>query len=75
MRDPKFLKAKGDEGTIRKVVDGETRAVCGIVGTVGDLLKAGVLEYCDYSKTGWCFIPASGDMRARFGKTREEAVG
>lgn len=31
MRDPKFLKAKGDKGTIRKVVDGETRVVCGIL--------------------------------------------
>lgn len=70
----KFLKAKDYEGTIRKVVDDKKRVVIGIVGTVEDLLKSRILEYCDYSKTGWCFIPLSGNERAKFGKTRDAVI-
>lgn len=70
----RFLKRKGfEETTIRKVANDEKTEVVGIVGTVGDLLKVGILEYCDYERTAWCYIPKHGN-NARFGNTREEAT-
>lgn len=69
----KYLKKKGDETTIRKVTSDDKAIVLGVVGTTGDLLAAGVLEYCDLNNDAWCFIKKNGV--ARFGATRDEAVG
>lgn len=70
----KFLKRKGfEETTVRKVVNDEKTEVFGVVGTIGDLLKVGILEYCDYERDAWCYIPKHGNG-ARFGNTREEAT-
>lgn len=69
----RYLKKKGDETTMRKVTSDDKAIVLGVVGTVGDLLNAGVLDYCDFDKDAWCFIKKNGV--ARFGATRAEAVG
>ena len=42
----KFLKRKGDETTIRKVWNDDKTILYGVVGTVEDMLKVGLLEYC-----------------------------
>ena len=47
----KFLKRKGDETTIRKVWNDDKTILYGVVGTVEDMLKVGLLEYCGYPKT------------------------
>ena len=72
----KFMKRKGDEETtLRKVVNDEKTEVLGVVGTVGDMLKAGILEYCDFNRDAWCFLAKRGiGLKDRFGHTREEAT-
>lgn len=72
----KFLKRKGYENTtFRKVVNDEKTEVFGVVGTVGDLLKIGLLDFCDYDRDTWCFIAKPGNgLNDRFGHTREEAT-
>lgn len=47
----------------------------GVVGTVGDLLREGIFEYCDYSPEIWAFLPAPGAIqKPRFGATREAVL-
>lgn len=71
----KFTKKRNYTGTIRKVWSNDKEVCYGAVGTVGDMLKEGVLEYADYTPETWVFIPAPGIMhRVRFGKTREDAI-
>lgn len=71
----KYTKKKNDASTIRKVWSNDKEVCYGVVGTIGDLLKANILEYCDYSSEAWCFIPATGIMhKVRFGQTREDVV-
>ena len=72
----KFLKRKGfEDTTVRKVVNDEKTEVFGVVGTVGDLLNVGILEYCDFDREAWCFISkGSNGLQDRFGHTREEAT-
>lgn len=71
----RFTIKKGDTSTIRKVWSDDKEVCYGVVGTVGDLLKAGILEYADYSPETWAFIPGPGIMqRAWFGATREAAL-
>ncbi len=73
----KFLKRKEFEATtIRKVVNDEKTEVFGVVGTVGDMLKVGLLEWCEYDHDLWLFLPKTGSgLKDRFGHTREEATG
>ena len=72
----KFITRKGHEDTtIRKVVNDDKTKVIGVVGTVGDMLKVGLLEWCEYDINLWCFLSAPGSaLKDRFGKTREEAT-
>ena len=71
----KFLKRKGDETTIRKVWNDDKTILYGVVGTVEDMLKVGLLEYCGYPKTVWCFLAnPETSLSDRFAPTREEAV-
>ncbi len=71
----KLMKKKGDESTIRKVWDDNKGKCYGLVGTIGDLLKAGILEYCDYNREFWAFLPIPGaGVEARFGDTRAAAL-
>ena len=71
----KFTKKRGYDGTIRKVWSDDKEVCFGVVGTVGDFLKEGILEYCDYSLDTWCYLPAPGVLQhPRFGKTREAAL-
>lgn len=47
----KFMKNKGyEETTLRKVRNDDKTILYGVVGTVGDLLKVGILDWCDYDK-------------------------
>ena len=71
----KFLKRKDyADTTIRKVMDNEkTRVLC-VVGTVEDLLKAGILEWCDYDGSLWLSISNCQRIRGRMGRSREEAL-
>ena len=59
----KFLKRKGDETTIRKVWNDDKTILYGVVGTVEDMLKVGLLEYCGYPKKG---LVLPGKSRNRF---------
>lgn len=69
------LREMCDDGTIRKVWTSDKEVCFGLVGTVEDLLKEKVLEWCDYNDDIWVFIPYLGILQeANFGKTREEAV-
>lgn len=71
----KFFKKRGYDGTIRKVWTADKEVCFGLVGTVEDLLKEKVIEWCDYNDDIWVFIPYLGILQeANFGKTREEAV-
>lgn len=71
----KFFKKRGYDGTIRKVWTADKEVCFGLVGTVEDLLKERVLEWCDYNDDIWVLIPYLGILQeANFGKTREEAV-
>lgn len=70
----KFMKNKGyEETTLRKVRNDDKTILYGVVGTVGDLLKVGILDYCDYDKDLWLFLPKSNIQNGHFGKTRSEA--
>ena len=71
----KYVKRKNDTSTIRKVWSNDKEVCYGVVGTVGDLMEANILKYCDYPLESWCFLPALGIMhRGRFGKNREEVI-
>jgi len=71
----KFTKKRGDESTIRKVWSDDKEVCFGVVGTVGDLLEAGIFNYCDHRADVWAFLPDTGIMqRAWFGDTREAAL-
>ena len=70
----KFMKNKGyEETTLRKVRNDDKTILYGVVGTVGDLLKVGILDWCDYDKDFWLFLPESNIQDGHFGKTRSEA--
>lgn len=71
----KFMKRRGDNGSIRKVWSDDKEVCFGVVGTVGDLIREGILEYADCSPETWAFIPAPGVIqKPRFGKSREDAL-
>lgn len=71
----KFTRKKNDASTIRKVWSDDKEVCFGVVGTVGDLLAAGIFDYCDYRQDAWAFIPAIGIMQKTwFGDTRETAL-
>ena len=71
----KFTKKRGHEGSIRKVWSDDKEVRFGVVGTVGDLLQQGILEYADCSPETWAFLPAPGVLQKPwFGKTREDAL-
>ncbi len=71
----KFLKRRDDNGSIRKVRSDDGEVCFGVVGTVGDLIREGILEYADCSPETWAFIPAPGVIQKPwFGATREAAL-
>lgn len=71
----KFTKKRGCDDTLRKVWSDDKEVCFGVVGTVGDLLKNGILEYADYSPETWAFLPAPGVIQKPwFGKNREDAL-
>ena len=71
----KFMKRRGDNGSIRKVWSDDKEVCFGVVGTVGDLIQEGILEYADYPPETWAFIPAPGVIqKPRFGATRESTL-
>ena len=65
----KFMKKRNYEGSLRKVWSNDKEVCFGVVGTVGDLLQEGILEYADYSPETWAFLPVPGVIqKPRFGK-------
>ena len=70
----KFMMLKCyEETTLRKVRNDDKTVLYGVVGTVGDLLNVGILDWCVYDKDLWLFLPKSNIQDGHFGKTREEA--
>jgi hypothetical protein len=68
----KFTKKRDYDGTIRKVWDNDKTKCYGVVGTVKDLLREQILDYCDAPDGTWCFIPLGTAGRgARFADTRD----
>ena len=71
----KFMKKRNYEGSLRKVWSDDKEVCFGVVGTVGDLLLEGILEYADYPPETWAFIPAPGVIQQPwFGATRDAAL-
>ena len=71
----KFMKRRDDNGSIRKVWSDDREVCFGVVGTVGDLIQDGILEYADYSPETWAFIPSPGVIqKPGFRATREAAL-
>ena len=73
----KLLKKKGDLSTLRKVAtvdEKPNRKYLGVVGTVDDLRKAGILEQYNGPLDLWCFLSQKGREFDRFSPTREEAL-
>lgn len=70
----KFTKRKGDTSTIRKVYSGDKATCYGVVGKIGDLLKAGILERSNYPDDLWLFLSDCGAFQNHMGKTRDEAL-
>lgn len=68
----KLIKRKGHDNTVRKVYNDDRTKVYGVVGTVEDLLKEGIFDYCDYSGETWAFV--NQKLSAVFGRTREEVL-
>lgn len=59
----------------KKAWSDDKKRCFGVVGTIGDLLREGILEYADYSPETWAFIPAPGVIQKPwFGPTREAAL-
>lgn len=71
----RFTKPVGSTDTLRKVWNNDKSELYGVVGKVGDMLKEGILERCDYSHETWCYLPCKAiHTGGNFGKTREEAL-
>lgn len=73
----KFLKKRGYDGTVRKIVSDDKTEVLGIVGTFKDLMELGVVEQVtNYSWDTWCCIPNPRRIEAMdgIGATREAAI-
>ncbi len=71
----KLTKRKDSKDSIRKVWSDDKEVLFGIVGTVADLLRVGILEWADYPGETWCFINAPGIMlETKFGPTREASL-
>ena len=68
----KFLKKHNYEGTLRKITDDNKTGVLGIVGTVEDLIKERVLDYCDAPRESWCCVRP--DYKAFFAENRADAI-
>lgn len=70
----KFMKNKGyEETTLCKVCNDDKTVLYGVVGTVGDFSRLKILDWCDYDKDLWLFLPERIIQDAHFGKTRSEA--
>jgi len=71
----RFVKKKNDNSTIRVVTNDDKTIRYGVVGKVGDLLTAHILDYCDYTPDTWLFIARSGSgMNDKFAATCIEAT-
>lgn len=71
----KLTKKHDYNGTIRKVWNDDKSTCVGVIGTVGELIDIGVLEFADYDRNGWFFIPAPNtNQNFKFGKTREDIL-
>lgn len=72
-----LLKKKGDDSTLRKVATADPkprRHYLGVVGTVDDLQKAGILQHYNGPSGLWCFLSEEGREFDRFAPSREEAL-
>lgn len=70
----KFTKGKGyEETTVCKVRNDDKTILYGVVGTVGDLIKVGIITWCVYDNDLWLFLPESNIDDGHFGKTLAEA--
>lgn len=73
----KLLKKKGDLSTLRKVITTDekpNRRNLGVVGSVDDMRKAGILEQYSGPDGLWCFLSEKGRRFDRFAPSREEAL-
>lgn len=63
------------QGTVRKVWNDDRTVCLGVVGTVGDLLREGIFEFCAWSPDTWSFVSAFDPYQGvRFGRTRESVL-
>lgn len=69
----KVLCKRGDESTIRILVSDDKSIVYGCIGTVSDLLSAGLFDTCSASSSAWAFI-FHDCPRAEFFDSRSLAI-
>lgn len=69
----KILKKKNYDGSIRILATNDKKYRLGLIGTVGDLLKDNILDYCDYDVCDWCYIP-NGVGNVKFAATRDDLL-
>lgn len=62
---------KAPNSSIRVCRGSQGRA---LMGTVGDMLKHGILQWCDYHRSAWCMLPSHGEG-AMFAHDRAECEG
>ncbi len=76
----RFMKKRGYNGTVRKIVSDDSSTVFGVVGTFQDLMDLGIVEQVTgCSPDTWCCLPAPTPGRldrpsGEIGATRDEAV-
>lgn len=66
-------KRKNDNSTLRKLYNLDGTECYGLMGTVGDLLKEEIFEFCVYDQETWCYIP-NGKGNVQFAKERDELI-
>jgi len=71
----RFTRKRDYAGTIRKVWNDNKTECYGLVGTVEDMLRENILEYCDAPAGTWVFFPKNNaGQKAVFADTRDGAL-
>ena len=61
------------EGSIRKVYNDDKTEILGLIGSIDDLLKEGIMDSCEFPKSDWCFIPQNCSL-PMFDESKEKLI-
>lgn len=62
----RYFKINGTNNSIRIVTSDDKRFKYGVIGTVADLVGAGIFDFCNASADTWAYVPAQEHMKASF---------